>query len=466
MLPQVCDLWPADVRTTFGAMSDCARGGDSDGLERGCRRVEAMLKRIEAGKQSRTVRLQIARSYYDLHFFCKDLGRLPSAKRALERARDRWQAALKSKPGDFYARTQLGACHNFLGLMAADAGDTDAARTHYCDALDARNEAYRRASKTLEEDDDWTDVCDNWTYAYGVMVNLANLYRTMGDVREARSLYKSAIRGLKDIIPRHRKASDREACEFFARQWETLHGQPHYSGIAARFLEVAKSGKAELRALQQGAKGGNPKISDAELKKSSQRTGGGNPMTPDERCREAAQLRQNSQLVGNSQKAEKIYRDAVRRNPDSWVAHYGLGEVIMFHAGHAGQWSGAAVEEGIRHLMEAATLAPKRVEPLLKLANKLSVCEPPVQDMAAAKGYYLRAIDALSEEQEFLYPEVWQGGDHWEFACESARIGDADIAVTAFAHAIRSNPTLYRTKFRPPDAAGVQCWLRAMGRKR
>jgi hypothetical protein len=62
MLPQVCDLWPPDVRTTFGAMSDCAQGGDFDGLERGCRRVEAMLKRIEAGKHSRTVRLQIARS--------------------------------------------------------------------------------------------------------------------------------------------------------------------------------------------------------------------------------------------------------------------------------------------------------------------------------------------------------------------------------------------------------------------
>jgi tetratricopeptide (TPR) repeat protein len=186
--------------------------------------------------------------------------------------------------------------------------------------------------------------------------------------------------------------------------------------------------------------------------------------TPDERCREAAQLRQNWQQGGNAQKAEEIYRDAIRCNPDSWMAHFGLGEVLLFNAADAGQWSGAVVEEGIGHLKEAATLAPKRIEPLLKLANKLSVCDPPVKDMVAARGYYRQAIDALSEEQEFLYPEVWQGGDHWEFACESAKIGDTDIAVTAFAHAIRMNPTLYRTKFRPPDAAGVQCWLRAMER--
>jgi tetratricopeptide (TPR) repeat protein len=184
--------------------------------------------------------------------------------------------------------------------------------------------------------------------------------------------------------------------------------------------------------------------------------------TPDERCREAAQLRQHWQQSGNVQKAEEIYRDAVRSNSDSWMAHFGLGEVLLFIAGHAGQWSGAAVEEGIRNLKEAVTLAPKRIEPLLKLARNLSVCDPPVKDMAAAKEYYQQAIDTLSEEQEFLYPEVWQGGDHWEFACESAKIGDTDIAVTAFTHAIRMNPALYRTKFRLPDVAGVQCWLQAM----
>ena len=84
--------------------------------------------------------------------------------------------------------------------------------------------------------------------------------------------------------------------------------------------------------------------------------------------------------------------------------------------------------------------------------------------MAAAKKYYQRALAALSEEQEFFYPEAWQAGSHWEFACESAKIGDKAIAVTAFAHAIRMNPDLYRTKFRPPDAAGVRCWLRALER--
>ena len=463
MLPQVADQWPDDVRIAFGAMSDCARAGDTAGVERGCRQVETLLKQAEAGKPARAARLRVARAYYDLSFFYKDLGQLPAAKRALERARDRWQAVLQSKPDDFYPRTQLGACHNLLGLMAADAGDTDAALAHYQDALDARNEAYRHAQQT-PGDDDGTSVCDNFTYCYGVMVNLAHLHRALGHVQEARYFYKTAIRGLKDLLPKHGTASDREAGAFFARQWESTHGQPHYTHVAARFLENARWGQAELQALLKGTDGGNSQSAEAQPAQAARRTDGGEAILPDERCRTAARLRQDSQQVGNTRKAEELYRAAVRSNPDSWVAHYGLGEVLLFHANHAGQWAGAAVEEGIGHLKEAARLAPTRVEPLLKLANILSVSDPPVKDMAAAKKYYQRALAALSEEQEFFYPGVWQAGSHWEFACESAKIGDTAIAVTAFAHAIRMNPDLYRTKFRPPDAAGVRCWLRALER--
>ena len=463
MPPQVYDLWPVHIRATFGDMHACGRQGDMARVARGCKRVEAKLKKLEARNPAWPVRAQIARSHYDLSFFYKDLKRLPAARRALERALERWQHLVKTKPGDFYARTQLGACHNLLALMAADAGDTDAAEEHYIAALEAREEAHNRevAAGCRE---DATDRCDNLTYRAGIMCNLAHLYRTKGNTDRAAEWYAEAIRSLEPMLPKHTSEANREVDEFFARQWESIHGQPHYTGVAAQFLENAKWGQAELKASLQGANRENSMNPDAELKTLAHRADDGNSITSDERCRHAAKLRQNWQQGGNSQKAEEIYRDAIRCYPDSWMAHFGLGEVLLFNAADAGQWSGAIVEEGIGHLKEAATLAPRRIEPLLKLANKLSVCDPPVKDMAAAKGYYRQAIDALPEEQEFLYPEVWQGGDHWEFACESARIGDTDIAVTAFAHAIRMNPTLYRTKFRPPDAAGVRCWLRAMER--
>jgi tetratricopeptide (TPR) repeat protein len=243
----VYDLWPDEIRTLFGSLNDCARAVDNTGLARGCRRVAAALRRIEAaGPAARALRLQVARSYYDLSFYYRDLDRLADARRALECARDRWQAAVKTSRGDFYARTQLGACHNHLGLLAADAGETDTAEEHYFAALNAREKAHN-----LDFDAggkaDATDCCDNLTYRAGIICNLGHLYRSRGDTRLAARCYVEAIRELKGLIPRHRKKEDREVCEFFARQWELVHGQPHFSRVAVQFLDNAKWGRAELK---------------------------------------------------------------------------------------------------------------------------------------------------------------------------------------------------------------------------
>src|SRR6516164_7555377 len=104
MLPQVYDLWPDDIHATFGDMHACGRQGDMARVARGCKRVEAKLKKLEARNPAWPVRAQIARSHYDLSFFYKDLKRLPAAQQALERALERWQDLVKTKPGDFYAR--------------------------------------------------------------------------------------------------------------------------------------------------------------------------------------------------------------------------------------------------------------------------------------------------------------------------------------------------------------------------
>jgi tetratricopeptide (TPR) repeat protein len=246
MPPQQYDLWPDEVRTRFCELNERVRQGDTAGVARGCRQVEAVLKRLEASTPARPLRLQIARSYFDLSFYYKDLDRLPAARRALERARDRWQAAVKTKPGDFYARTQLGACHNLLGLMAADAGDDDAAEEHYFAALHAREEAHNRDVDAGSKIDP-TDRCDNLTYRAGVICNLGHLYRTQGDRRAAARCYAEAIRELKGLMHRHRKKVDREVCEFFAQQWEMVHGQPHYTRVARQFLDNATWGRAELK---------------------------------------------------------------------------------------------------------------------------------------------------------------------------------------------------------------------------
>jgi tetratricopeptide (TPR) repeat protein len=238
------------------------RRKDKTGLARGCRRFEAAIKRLEASAKSRPARLQVAGSYYHLSFFYQDLGQLPAARRALERARDRWLAVLKTKPGDFHVRTQVAACHNLLGLLSQQAGAFDQAEDHFFAALAARDEAHNRDVDAGGQVDP-RDRGANLTYRAGVLCNLGHLYRERGDAPPATAwFYTRAINALKELVPKKpRKKQDREVSELFARQWELIHGQPHYERLATQFLEHAEWGRMQVmkaagpsRARKKGVK--------------------------------------------------------------------------------------------------------------------------------------------------------------------------------------------------------------------
>lgn len=184
------------------------------------------------------------------------------------------------------------------------------------------------------------------------------------------------------------------------------------------------------------------------------------------RCRQAAELRTNWQQSGNLEAAEAIYRETVNEAPDLWMAHFGLGELLLLKAARAQQRSGSTIDEGFRHLKRAAELAPDRREVLLKLAHKLAVFKPPVGDLHVAEQHYHKALTLMSAAQESLNPEGWQSGDHWEFACEAAVGGLMELAVTAFEHAIRMNRNYYSLQIRPGAATAVQCWQKALQRVR
>ena len=247
MPPLIWNLWPEGIRELLDDVAGRVRVGELDAAAGGCRKVDTRLRKIEAAdKLPRATRLQIAWSYTDLSFFWKDVGDLRKAKQALEEALARWAAAVRTSPRDFYARTQLAACHNLLGLMAADCKDTARAEAHYLDAFAQRTEAHNRdvegGGKVSHE-----DRCANLTYRAGILCNLCHLCRSLGDLRRAGRHYREAIRELRPLTPPRQTAREREIFEFEADQWERMHGQPHYSRTAVRFLANAKWGRDELR---------------------------------------------------------------------------------------------------------------------------------------------------------------------------------------------------------------------------
>ena len=59
---------------------------------------------------------------------------------------------------------------------------------------------------------------------------------------------------------------------------------------------------------------------------------GGDPATV---CRMAAKLRMRWREAYNLDKAERLFAGALRRWPDFWMPHYGLGELLLVRAGES-----------------------------------------------------------------------------------------------------------------------------------
>ena len=246
MPPLAQDLWPDDIKSAFAAVNRARCAGDAAGMARGCRAAETVLTALAAGAPPRPLRVQIARSYFDLASVYYELGRPAAGRRAVGRSRRLWERVAADEPADFYARTQLAGCLNWLALMASDAGDSAAAERLHLAALAVRTEAHRRAAAGGGPDDP-TDRLDNLTHRAGVLCNLGHLLRERGDGKRASAYYAEAIRELEGLLPKYPRKRDRQAGEGAADDWEARYGQPHYSRVAARFLDNARWGRGQLK---------------------------------------------------------------------------------------------------------------------------------------------------------------------------------------------------------------------------
>jgi tetratricopeptide (TPR) repeat protein len=175
-----------------------------------------------------------------------------------------------------------------------------------------------------------------------------------------------------------------------------------------------------------------------------------------ELCVMAAELRKEWQYEENLVKAEDLFRQAVKKFPDLWASHFGLGEILLLKAGRSQISFGAPLDEGREHLKKAAALDPAQPEPLLKPANLFAGT-----DAATAERFYKQALKALDNQAESLYPVNWQSSDHWAFAIGAAESGRDTIATDAFCQAIQMNGDYAGTYMPSPPRANV-VWQSAL----
>jgi tetratricopeptide (TPR) repeat protein len=190
---------------------------------------------MEVGDADSRARRQVAYAFFDLTYYLQRLDRKEDARWAYERSRDLWAAAT----GDFEALTQLAGCHNHLGLIALDAGDSPAAESAFRAATRARETADRINPQPAER-------AENLVYLAGVLCNLGTLYRQRGDRSEAIRSYDQAIASLTALLPPARGPLDAEVQDLHMDMWSQIYGVPHWVRVACQFLANAQAGKAAV----------------------------------------------------------------------------------------------------------------------------------------------------------------------------------------------------------------------------
>ena len=182
-----------------------------------------------------------------------------------------------------------------------------------------------------------------------------------------------------------------------------------------------------------------------------------------ELCANAAKLREQWQEEDNLSKAERLFRSAVEKFPDLWMAHFGLGELLILNAARSRVKSGEPFDEGVSEVKRAAALHPTQPEPLLKLAATLATT-----DIDTAERYYRQAQETRGSQTQSMYPVAWQAIDHFDFAIEAAEKDRHGIAVDAFCSAINMDEE-YAGRLMPSPAKANADWqsaLRRLGKTR
>jgi ankyrin repeat protein/CHAT domain-containing protein/tetratricopeptide (TPR) repeat protein len=174
--------------------------------------------------------------------------------------------------------------------------------------------------------------------------------------------------------------------------------------------------------------------------------------------RRAADLRRQWQEESPGVQAEALFREAIRRFPDRWEGHYGLGEVLHLKANRERSKPGPWIGEMLRELRQAAELAPDHIEPALKLAKAVADL-----DVESAGPLYRKAVDTTVPGRPTLYDESWQAGDHWDIAIRAAgKAGHEALSFEAFCRAIDHDPSYYGGYVMPAEDRAQSIWSLAL----
>ena len=116
--------------------------------------------------------------------------------------------------------------------------------------------------------------------------------------------------------------------------------------------------------------------------------------------------------------AETLYRTTITRNPDSFMAHNNLGDLLV-NEGHE--------DEGIAHFETALKIEPRCVEAQLNLADALLQRK--------------QAPEAVAHYQAALAIQPNQSGAQCKLALALSALGRSAEAVPHYQHALRLEPT-------------------------
>lgn len=157
--------------------------------------------------------------------------------------------------------------------------------------------------------------------------------------------------------------------------------------------------------------------------------------------------------------AEKLFRDALAKTPNSWVGQFGLGALLSDKEQKFSRYQGyeprRPVAAAVTCLKKSIELNPEAAAPHLWLAIELAG-----SNLEAAVSHYTAANSpAATTIDERLHSRAAQGHAHWEVAIAFAKGGRQVEAVSAFRRAIELFPHLGEKV--PEGAKAAEAWADA-----
>ena len=212
-------------------MDRAAETGAGEELKTRRAELRAYLESLAGDAEPEALKLS-GTGYFDLASSLREAGEFADAESCYAAAEVALSTLAEHKRYAEFARAQLAACRNHIGLLNLEQADYPKAAAAFDQAIAMREEVARRSPKDQE----------NLVFLGGALCNRGIAAREMGQITAARQYFEKSQQTLDPLV----SGFDCGSAEALAEALSRMTGSPHWLLLAFQFKKTAMEGLASL----------------------------------------------------------------------------------------------------------------------------------------------------------------------------------------------------------------------------